>query len=183
MRAAETGEPGSVATRCRTSATLDARTWVEKGETGIMTTFKNYTSEVPVVRTVTRIEKLLTEFGVTNIMKQYDDGNIHALLFTIPCQDTVITIRFPANVEAVYEILKHRIKRPRPGTLDRLRAQAARTAWKLMQDWIEVQLSLVQMEQIDLLQVFLSYVWDGQTTFYEALKTQHFQALNGKQNP
>jgi hypothetical protein len=46
-----------------------------------------------------------------------------------------------------------------------------------MQDWIEVQLSLIQLRQVDPAQVFLSYVWDGRQTFYDRLKSKGFTAL------
>jgi hypothetical protein len=50
------------------------------------------------------------------------------------------------------------------------RQQAARTAWKLQQDWVQVQLSLLLLQKVDFLQVFMAYLWDGQQTFYNRLK-------------
>lgn len=57
--------------------------------------------------------------------------------------------------------------------------QASRTAWRLIQDWVEVQLSMVQMKQADFVQVFLPYVWDGKRnqTFYAALKECGYKGL------
>ncbi len=46
-----------------------------------------------------------------------------------------------------------------------------------MQDWVEVQLSMIQMKQADLMQVFLPYVWDGKRTYYDALKVNGFRAM------
>jgi hypothetical protein len=48
--------------------------------------------------------------------------------------------------------------------------QSERTAWKLIQDWVEVQLSMISLKQADFVQVFLPYVWNGQRTYYQALK-------------
>jgi hypothetical protein len=69
------------------------------------------------------------------------------------------------------------MKRPRAETEKRLRAQAARTAWKLIQDWVELQMALIKMRQAEFLQVFLPYVWNGKKTFYTALKEQNFKLL------
>lgn len=140
---------------------------------------KNYTSSVPVDRTVSRIEAALVRAGATNIMKNYDGESLSAICFMVTYPDTgrKISVRLPANVDGVYQTLRQSMKRPRAGTLDKLKEQAARTAWKLMQDWVEVQMSLIQMHQAEFLQVFLPYVWDGKQTFYSALKGNGFKML------
>lgn len=139
---------------------------------------KNYTSDVPVSRTVARIEEALAEFGATGIMKQYEEGNLTSLSFgvTLP-NGRKISIRLPADANAVFDSMMSEVRRPRSDTEKRIRDQAGRTAWKLQQDWVEVQLSLIKMQKVDFVQVFLSYVWDGKTTFYEQLKSKNFLAL------
>lgn len=131
---------------------------------------KNYTSEVPAFRTVARIEECLVRAGATNIMKDYSNGQLDGLCFSIGIEGKTFGIRVPANIAAVEKVLASEIKRPTRERLGRLKAQAERTAWKLMQDWVEVQLSLVEMRQAELLQVFLPYVWNGKTTIYLAFK-------------
>lgn len=139
---------------------------------------KNYTSSVPVERTISRIEQVLAEAGASGIIKDYDQGRLSALSFkvTLPT-GRAVDVRLPANHDAVYQTLKKEIRRPRPGTMEKLRDQAMRTSWKLMQDWVEVQISLIKMQQVDFMQVFLPYVWDGRRTFYAALKEQNYLAL------
>lgn len=139
---------------------------------------KNYTSGVPVWRTIARIEEVLAKAGVSGIQKQFDGGRISALLFSASLPNgKPVSIRLPADSEAVYQNLRQGVRRPHSGTLERLREQADRTSWKLMQDWVEVQLSLIQMQKIDFLQVFLSYVWDGERTFYHILKDSGYKNL------
>jgi hypothetical protein len=38
-------------------------------------------------------------------------------------------------------------------------------------------MSMIQMKQADFRQVFLPYVWDGERTYYQALKESGFRAL------
>lgn len=137
---------------------------------------KNYTSTVPTERTIARIETLLAEAGAIDISKNYNDGRLKAICFSIQAvpEGRLVVIRLPANTEAVFDALKKEVKRPRDGTLEKLRIQAERTAWKLMQDWVEVQLSLIRLRQAELLQVFLPYVWDGERSFYTMLKEKRF---------
>jgi hypothetical protein len=140
---------------------------------------KNYTSGVPVDRTLARIEAALVRGGATNIAKDYKDNMLCAVNFTTvnPADGQRISVRLPANADGVYNALRESVKRPRAGTLEKLREQANRTAWKLMQDWIEIQMSLIAMQQAEFLQVFLPYVWDGHKTFYTALKAGGFKML------
>jgi hypothetical protein len=140
---------------------------------------KNYTSGVPVDRTVARIEMLLAEAGASDVSKSYNNGRLVALRFRIEAEPSHhVTIRLPANAEAVFDTLKAEIKRPRQGTVEKLHIQAERTAWKLMQDWVEVQLSLIRLQKVEILQVFLPYIWDGNKSFYTLLReTGHAQLM------
>lgn len=143
-----------------------------------MTKIKNYTSTVSTERTIARIEEVLAEAGVSSISKEYNQGRLAALMFKIAVPGSQeLTIRLPAKYEAVYAALCKKVKRPHEGTLDRLKDQAMRTAWKLMQDWVEVQLTLIYLGQAEFLQVFLSYVYNGKQTYYEALKASNYRAL------
>lgn len=139
---------------------------------------KNYTSTVPVERTISKIEQILAAAGATSVHKEYRDGGVSALSFRLPIsEDRDVTIRLPADVSAVERILLAGVKRPRKETIKRISDQASRTAWKIMQDWIEVQISMIEMHQVEALQVFLPYVWDGNKTLYAAFRDGGFKML------
>ncbi len=147
-----------------------------------MKTFlKNYTSNVPVTTTIGRIEAVLIRVGVSGITKEYGpQGETCALTFHIALGETRVAIRLPANREAALNALwdDYKAKHPR-GRMTRkdFAQQAERTAWKLMQDWCEVQLSLVSVRQAEVMEVFLPYIWDGRRTFFGALKENGFKQL------
>jgi hypothetical protein len=156
---------------------------------------KNYTSDVPVHETIHRIEKTLIKCGVNAISKEYGpQGEIVALTFTVILQDKPVLIRLPVNRDGAQQALwldyANGDKLSADGTKigwgsrkSKTKAdfavQADRTAWKIMQDWVEVQMSMIQTKQADFIQVFLPYVWDEQRkqTFYQALKSSGFKAL------
>jgi hypothetical protein len=138
---------------------------------------KNYTSSVPVSRTVSRIEEILAEAGAKAIGKNYDSGRLSSITFQLTMDGRDHLVRLPANPQAVYDVLRKEIKRPHNGTLVRLKEQAERTAWKLQQDWLEVELANIKLQQKEPLQAFLSYIWDGRHTYYAALKESRFKAL------
>jgi hypothetical protein len=155
---------------------------------------KNYTSDVPVSQTVHRIEQVLIRCGVSGITKEYGpNAEVSALTFHIKFEgDKTVAIRLPANRDAAWNALwiayvdgdklnsdgtalywNTRKKKVKGDFKD----QAERTAWKLVQDWVEVQMSMIQMKQADFVQVFLPYVWDGTQTYYQKLKGTGFRAL------
>lgn len=140
---------------------------------------KNYTSGVSVDKTVARIEAALVAGAASNISKQFKDGALVALCFTTvePSSMKPITIQLPANVEGVFNALWKTVKKPHTTTKARLLEQAERTAWKLLQDWVEVQMSMVQMRQAEFLQVFLPYVWNGRQTLFASVKEGGFRML------
>jgi hypothetical protein len=144
---------------------------------------KNYTSSVPVDITLARIERLLVDSGATGIAKEYKGGKVQSLVFQMAYQPDKLpmTIKLPANVENCLQAFwkdhcKSRSLRSRKTTAD-FQEQAERTAWKLQQDWVEVQTSLIRLNQQTAIQAFLPYVFDGQQTYYERLQTNNFRAL------
>jgi hypothetical protein len=140
---------------------------------------KNYTSETPASSSMGKIEKCLVSAGATDISKKYNDGICTSVTFRMMVNNTPLFFQLPAKVEACYDVLYKEIKRPRPDTKARVRAQAERTAWKIVCDWVEVQLSMIMLEQADALEVFLPYAYNPQTdtTFYNQLKSSGFKAL------
>ena len=138
---------------------------------------KNYTSNVPVDRTVARIEALLAEFGAKAIGKNYEAGQLLSLTFQLEVNGRDVLIRLPANLQAVFETMKNECKRPRKGTLEKLKAQSDRTAWKIQQEWLEIELTKIGLNQTEPLQAFLAYIWDGKQTYFTALKERSFKGL------
>lgn len=157
---------------------------------------KNYTSDVPVSQTINRIEQTLIRCGVSAIAKEYDPGGkgeIVAITFRIEMAGTPpMSVRLPADKEKACDALwinyadgeklsadgqglqynAYKKKRRRD-----FAEQAERTAWKIIQDWVEIQMSMIVMKQADCLEVFLPYIWDGKSTVYGRLKESGYRAL------
>lgn len=142
---------------------------------------KNYTSEVPVETTISRIEKCLVDAGAAGIQKTYTNGRIDSVMFTLEVGGPKpVTIRLPSNAdkctEALWQDYKKATQRQRRKREDFIE-QGERTAWKLQQDWVEVQVTLIALNQIEVLQAFLSYLWDGEKDFYTQIKSGGYKAL------
>lgn len=144
---------------------------------------KNYTSNVPANTTISYMETYLAECGVSGITKEFKAGIPVALFFHVQVGSKMFTIRLPAKVDEVHEFLWREYLtgaiRPRKTKEDFL-DQASRTAWKIQQDWVQVQMSLIKLKQVDFIQVFMGFVWDGEQTYYDRLKGGGFKQLPEK---
>jgi hypothetical protein len=157
---------------------------------------KNYTSDVPVSETIHHIEKVLLRCDVTGIMKEYAaNQRVVAITFKVEGPQGPLMIRLPADeqraldalwMDYVGDDLKYLnkagdrldgwVSRKKKRKQD-FASQAERTAWRIVKDWVEVQMSMIQLKQADVLQVFLPYVYDGRRTYYQALQESGYAGL------
>lgn len=141
---------------------------------------KNYTSTVSARASISHIEEALVSVGATSIAKSYDTkGAVSQFNFTVVVNGNPLSFRLPANVEAVHRILS-KPKSPRSRSkADNSMAQAERTAWKNLSDWIDAQVAMIQIEQAKFIQVFLPYAVNAESgnTFFEELESGKFKML------
>ena len=121
----------------------------------------NYTTKVNVYATLGEIQGVLVKHGAKKIMQDYDDaGRIIALTFSIETPAGMRGIRLPANVEAVHKVLgRQKVKCDRE--------QAERVAWRIVKDWVEAQMAILESEMVQIDEIFLPYMVNnqGQTLF------------------
>lgn len=143
---------------------------------------KNYTTEVSASKSIDNIEKLLVEFGATNIMKEYEEipplaGRIcTSIAFRIEVMGNMLAIKLPAKVKSIAAWMRKK----KPSATDKtVCEQAYRIAWKQQYEILFLQLSQVETEQRELLSVFLPDTYDvaKNQTFYEKLKSGGFKEL------
>lgn len=142
---------------------------------------RNYTSSVPADRSVLLIEKNLVKHGASDIMKQYDGkGNITSMCFRKTHNNMPLSFVLPANVQKVYDVLLANKKgRNTASQAENLMRQAERTAWKNVYDWVDIQLTLIAMDQVQFVEVFLPYMIVGKNneTVFQRLNGNDFKAL------
>lgn len=139
---------------------------------------KNRTSTMTPAKTAGKIEELLAQAGATHIVKIYEAAELRGIEFAISTDYGVIQFRMPVNVEAAYSVLKD-ARRGYSTTKQReaLRQQAARTAWKLCLEDVELQLSKVMLKQAELTQVLFPYVVKDGVTLFEFVKADGYRML------
>ena len=142
---------------------------------------KNYTSSVSAAKSIAFIESKLAQNGAMQILKEYDKNQrVIGICFNIPVNGKDMFFKLPAKVAQCEKVLKGNLSsRARPKTYEKITEQAERTAWKILSDWTEVQMSMVELTQVEIMEIFLPYVYNSVTkqTYFEQLKTGSYKAL------
>ena len=142
---------------------------------------KNRTSQVPIEKSIADIEKRLVSIGAKNINKQYDeDGLLVGIVFLVLINSETHAFKLEAKVDDIEAVMREQVSRPRPGTYEKIKDQANRTAWKLLKDWIDIQALMILFNQRSVLQTFLPdhYDVENTTTFFQRIEKSGTKLLN-----
>jgi hypothetical protein len=132
----------------------------------------NYTSKGPVAQSVAQIQDILAKHGATSIHNDYDgQGHITGLAFQVQAKGGQVAFRLPAKATQVQAVL---VREYEAGLVHRAQTtyqQAERVAWRILKDWIEAQMALLESEMVEMTEIFLPYLITGDSTYYEKLQT------------
>jgi hypothetical protein len=142
----------------------------------------NYTTKVPVKRTIDEIHTLLVKAGARSFMTDYDDdGKASGIAFRIvtPLGQRAYTL--PVQPKKVYDVLlRDGEVAARRGANFTTPEQAERIAWRILKDWVEVQLAIIETEMVTLDQVMLPYMQsDDGRTMYELYVDRQLALTSG----
>lgn len=139
----------------------------------------NYTTKIPATRTASEIMETLARHHAKSVKIDYDnDGAAEALSFQIMTStDTLLPIRLPINAGAVLQVLI----RQKVGREYQNKHQAVRTAWRILKNWVEAQMAILETEMVTMEEIFLPYLLvAGGKTLYQSIADTRFQLYSGK---
>lgn len=140
----------------------------------------NYTTKVAPHRTVAEIQRVLSIKGADAVTIEYGAmGKVRAVQFAIDVAGTRVQFRLPANEAGVLAALK-RDRVPRSLQTPQ---HAESVAWRIVKDWVEAQLALVEANQAKLAEVFMPYAIVHGQTMYQAFEAQVAKGLLTAGNP
>jgi len=136
----------------------------------------NYTTTISTEKTAMEIQTKLVKVGAQAVLCEFDsNGVMCAMSFRIATAHGVVFFRLPAQLDGVLNAIKKDRKiTPKFKT----REQAARVAWRILKDWIEAQLAIIEAGMAEMVEVFLPYAQshDG-STLYQSIKNGGFKAI------
>ncbi len=134
---------------------------------------KNYTTKIPANRTVQEIQEMLQKGGATGILLEYEKGTgrIESLAFKMDFAGKVVGFRLPIKWRQAQKVLvRERNSKARDDDY------CYRVAWRILRNWLEQQMALIEIEMVDLQEIILPYaVQKDGNTLYENI-------LNNPQN-
>lgn len=135
----------------------------------------NYTTTVDSFKTVSEIEYILMKHNAKSIMKHYSSKSITGLSFLIDTGVQQIPVRLPVKVDECLKVLKKEKRENPKKQIKDTREQAERVAWRILKDWVEAQMALLDIEMVRFEEIFLPYIEckNGQT-IYERLEEKQF---------
>jgi len=134
----------------------------------------NYSTEVPAERTVAQIIGMLARKGAQSITQDFlADGRVKAIRFLLNVGGLPSTFALPANIDGVASVImaekpySRYSNQTRDEWMMKQRAAAERISWRILKDWIEAQMALIESGQADAGQVFMPYAQqaDGRTMY------------------
>jgi hypothetical protein len=143
----------------------------------------NYTTEIPVEKTIGEIQQVLVKAHATSILAEYDHGAIKAIMFKIKGKNgQELPFRLPAKVEEAYRVMygdRDPVQKQRYG--QGWKEQARRTAWRILLTWVKAQLALIELELAKPEEVFLPpyLLVKGNKTLFEDVQDKHFLLGSG----
>src|SRR5262245_26881991 len=106
---------------------------------------------------------MLSRAGAKAVLTEYDDeeGYVTAISFKIKLNEQDVALRLPCDWKPVYEVM-YKDKKSFSAYDSRFaaqqstrKAQAIRTVWRIVKDWLEAQLAIIETRMVKTEQVFL----------------------------
>ena len=126
----------------------------------------NYSTTIPAQKTIAEVQSLLAKAGATAILSEYDNaGNVMSLSFKMRLNNSEIGFRLPSEPEKILQLIK--TQRGVPTRFQNIE-QARKITWRIIKDWVEAQLAIIETQMVKPEQVFLPYaITNDGCTLYE----------------
>ena len=123
------------------------------------------------------IERILAKFGAEHIHKIYNKEIPIGLAFQVTINEKAMGFKLPMREDNIVNVFKKGVhNRTLPKKYWGDTEQARRTGWRILKDWIDSQVALMEIELVQIHEVFLPYMYDNKTgkTLFELMEIKKF---------
>jgi hypothetical protein len=129
----------------------------------------NYTTTIRPEKTAAECLAILGRGGAGAVAVTYADRKPTGIAFTLDTPAGQRSFDLPVNVDGVYAALAKAAKTGGIPPRYSSREQAERTAWRIIKDWLEAQVAIIDAQMASLDQVMLPYLRVGEgRSLYQA---------------
>ena len=143
----------------------------------------NYSTSISAQKTAGEIQAVLARHGAKAIMIEYgDDGAAEALSFKVKTPQGDCRFRLPVAPAPVLKVLQEqRMAGKLRHSITVNREQAVKVAWRIVKDWVEAQMALLETEMVSIEEIFLPYlITDSGQTLYHVMAGKGFLLGTGE---
>jgi hypothetical protein len=118
----------------------------------------NYTTTIEANKSAAECIARLAEHGASAIAMTYAEKKPTGIQFRITTVHGERNFTLPVNVDGTHKVLQAAYRK---GSITRRfaeRDQAERVAWRVLKDWLEAQLALIEAGVADMAEVMLPYL-------------------------
>lgn len=137
----------------------------------------NYTTEIAVEKSMSEIQGMLAKSGAQSISTAYTLGMPTRITFLIETAYGIQGYTLPANIDAVFVVMQKQSKAGKIPPRFVSKEQAARVGWRIIKDWLEAQLAIIETEMVTMDQVMFPYLLDNNDRSVYELWVDHRLAL------
>lgn len=134
----------------------------------------NYTTKVPVAQTIAAVQSMLAEHGADAVAVMYENREPCGLSFKLTTPHGPRAFSLPVDTRAVQRLLVQQSEDGKfrsdgyRNTKMTTPEHAARVAWRVLKDWLEAQLAMIEAQLVAFDQVMLPFMHVGELTVYES---------------
>jgi hypothetical protein len=135
----------------------------------------NYSTKIDSIKTIGEITQCLVKHGANKIVSDYENGIPVSVTFTIMLKDNPVFYSLPANYNGVLKAMEKT-----KGVARSLctKEQAIRVSWRIIKDWVEAQMAIVEADLADIAEVFLPYaITPSGNTLYQEIRDNNQKLL------
>lgn len=135
----------------------------------------NYTTSISHEKTISEIMKCLVRHGATKIVADYKGQVPVAITFCLSVKNSLIAFSLPANYNGVLNAMRRDHNVPRRLLTEE---QALKVSWRIVKNWVEAQMAIVEAELAQIEEVFLPYaITKSGMTLYDELNSNGMRML------
>lgn len=132
----------------------------------------NYTTKIKTSSSIAEISDMLVKRGASKIVTDYKDGEADGLTFWMEKDGARMFFSLPCNWQGVLKALEDDKKVPKALKTEE---QARRVGWRILKDWTEAQMAIIDAQMVSVQEVFLPYLLtDSGTTLYNRITDNGF---------
>lgn len=138
-----------------------------------MVAIKNESTTIAVDKTVGEVIGLLTRRGVMSVSTEFDEGKLVGLSFVMKTDYGPRMYKLPVHADGVRQVLRSNGAPPARQTPE----HAAKVAWRIAKEWLEIQIALVDAGLAKLDEVMLPYMLTDERTMYEVYRERSMKEI------